>query len=97
MQIANSPTNNRHDLRSWIELLVLHMYTCRYGTCSCGDEPITYSWQCSVFPKKVKLIRRLQYSPSNRRHEAAHDTFGIVTAIEYDSRCAHMYDLYGTD
>ena len=40
-----------------------------------------------------KLIRRLQYSPSNRRHEAAHDVLGIVTAREYGSRCAHMYDL----
>ena len=38
-----------------------------------------------------KLIRRLQYSPNNRRHEGAHDVFGIVTAIEYGSRCVHMY------
>ena len=40
-----------------------------------------------------ELSRRLQYSPSNRRHEAAHDVLGIVTASEYGSRCAHMYDL----
>ena len=44
-----------------------------------------------------ELIRRLQYSPSNRRYEAAHDAFGIVIATEHGSRCAHMYDLQGTD
>ena len=43
-----------------------------------------------------ELIRRLQYSPSNRRHEVTHDAFGIVTAIKYGSRCAHMYDRVRT-
>ena len=39
-----------------------------------------------------KLIRRLQYSPSHIRHEAAHDAFGIV----YGSRCSYRNDLeYG--
>ena len=33
-----------------------------------------------------KLIQRLQYSPSNRKHGAAHDAFGIVRATEDGSR-----------
>ena len=43
------------------------------------------------------LIWRLQshgiYSSNNRRHEAAHDVLGIVTATQYGSRRAHMYGL----
>ena len=57
---------------------------------SAMGSPILLDREGSVL---YKLIRRLQYSPSNRRHEAAHDVLGIVTASEYGSRCAHMYDL----
>ena len=40
----------------------------------------------SVF-QQLQLIRRLQYSQSNRQHANAHGAFGIVIASKHGSRC----------